>query len=374
MTDFAAIIVAAGTGSRTGSDIPKQYRDLNGRGVLRRTLDIFKTMDGCKEIRVVIHKDHRDLYETAISGLDLGQPVIGGATRQESVANAVGAMSLPDYFPVLIHDAARPFITPEIILTCVEKLETEKAVTVAIPVVDTLRRTDGSAVDRKDLWSVQTPQGFHFSVLKEAHEKAIGDYTDDAQMVSDMGIPVAIVPGSKDNIKITTEDDFKSMNKKVTKTGLGYDVHAFGEVSDKIRIGGIDIPHNKKLLGHSDADVVLHSITDSIYGTISSGDIGSHFPPSNNEFKNMDSRIFLEKAVEELKAAGGELIHIDTIIICEEPKIGPHRDVIREKIAEICGIPVKDVSVKATTSEGLGFTGRREGIACQSLVTIEIDR
>ncbi len=380
MADFAVIIVAAGTGSRAGEGLPKQYRSLNGKPVLRRTVEAFLQCAGLKTIHVVINKDHEALYREAVKGLDLPEPVIGGATRQQSVANGLKEIAgIGDKTPVLIHDAARPFIERETIYACVRKLETAQAVTVAVPVADTLRRAQGAtfaeSVDRNNLWSVQTPQGFHYGIIKRAHETLRDEYTDDSQMVSELGIVVEIVEGSRRNIKITTEDDFKAMGQtRITKTGLGYDVHAFGEASDKIRIGGVDIPHTKKLLGHSDADVVLHAITDAIYGTIASGDIGSHFPPSDMKFKNMDSSIFLKQAVEELTQAGGEIVHIDTVVICEDPKIGPHRDKIRESIASICGLEVKSVSVKATTSEGLGFTGRREGIACQSLVTIEIDR
>lgn len=373
MSDFAVIIVAGGTGIRAGKGLPKQYRVLNGKSVLRRTLEVFLGCEGLKRLVVVIHPEHEDLYRGTIVGLERVEFVFGGASRQESVAKGLAAFKgFDDKTPVLIHDAARPFIDRDTILACVDKLETSQAATVAVPVHDTLRRGDGHYVDREDLWSVQTPQGFHYGIIKQAHETVKGSFTDDSQIVAQLGIRIDIVQGKRENIKITTEDDFKIMTRKIIRTGLGYDVHAFGDASDSIRIGGVDIPHSRKLLGHSDADVVLHAITDAIYGTIASGDIGSHFPPSNNEFKNMDSSIFLKKAVEELKEAGGEILHIDTVIICEEPKIGPHRDAIRESIAKICQLPVKSVSVKATTSEGLGFTGRREGIACQSIVTIEI--
>lgn len=373
MADFAVLIVAGGTGNRAGKGIPKQYRNLNGKAVLRQTLEAFMGLPDLKDIRVVIHPDHQEFYEKAVAGLDIGAAIFGGETRQQSVANGLDSFSgLDSKTPILIHDAARPFIDRNTILACVEKLSTHEAVTVAVPVTDTLWREDTGIVDRNNLWSIQTPQGFHYGIIKRAHETLTGDFTDDSQMASAMGIKVEIIQGSRQNIKLTTEDDFKIMTRKRTKTGLGYDVHAFGDESTSIRIGGVDIPHTRKLLGHSDADVVLHAITDAIYGTIASGDIGSHFPPSNNEFKNMDSSIFLKKAVEELVQAGGEIVHIDTVVICEEPKIGPHRDAIRESVARICGLPVSSVSVKATTSEGLGFTGRREGIACQSLVTIEI--
>lgn len=379
MDQFVALIVAGGTGSRAGDGIPKQYRLLDGQPVLRRTVETFLRSPGCTEVKIVINADHVSHYQKAMEGLSLAAPVIGGATRQESVTQGLAAFENMDgNAKILIHDAARPFITQDIILNCVRKLNSAEAVTVAIPLTDTIRRSENGAVtdtiDREGLWSVQTPQGFHFDILRKAHDTLTGNFTDDSQMASAMGVNVEIVEGSRANIKLTTEDDFRMhQSRRITKTGLGYDVHAFGEESVSIRIGGVDIPHTKKLLGHSDADVVLHAITDAIYGTIASGDIGSHFPPSNMEFKNMDSRIFLEKAVAELRHEGGEIVNIDTVVICEDPKIGPHRDKIRESIANICAIPVKSVSVKATTSEGLGFTGRREGIACQSLVTIEMN-
>ncbi len=377
MSEFAVIIVAAGTGSRAGDGLPKQYRDLTGEAVLRHTVNAFLHFPGLVRLCVVINKEHEELYQNAVRGLGLPQAVIGGATRQESVAKGLKALDgIPDDMPVLIHDGARPFVEHETILNCLKKLETAQAITTAIPVHDTLRRSDdgylGEVIKRENVWLIQTPQGFHYNIIKRAHETTTGEYTDDSQMVSDMGVRVELVSGSRRNIKLTTEDDFKNVKKKITKTGLGYDVHAFGEASNQIRIGGIDIPHTKKLLGHSDADVVLHAITDAIYGTIASGDIGSHFPPSNDDFKNMDSSIFLKKAMNDLTAEEGKILHIDTVIICEDPKIGPHRDKIRESIANICNLPVKSVSVKATTSEGLGFTGRREGIAAQAIVTIEI--
>ena len=380
MTDFAVLIVAGGTGIRAGEGLPKQYRNLGGKALLRRTIEVFLGLTEARNIRVVIHPHHKDFYLSATEGLNLPDPVIGGNSRRESVSKGLQAFAgLPPETPLLIHDAARPFVSTEIIKSCLEKLKTAQAVTTAIPVSDTLRKgvvdTLGEAVDRDGLWSIQTPQGFRYATILKAHETLEGDFTDDSQMVSAMGIDVEIVQGSRKNIKLTTEDDFKMFqNTKITKTGLGYDVHAFDTVeASSIRIGGLDITHPRKLLGHSDADVVLHAITDAIYGTIADGDIGSHFPPSNNEFKNMDSSIFLKEAVKSLTQAGGRIVHIDTVIICEEPKIGPHRDKIRESIANICALPLKSCSVKATTSEGLGFTGRREGIACQALVTIEIE-
>lgn len=380
MSEFAVLIVAGGTGTRAGEGLPKQYRQLAGEIVLRKTIKAFLPLAAPQNIRVVIHPEHADFYSACVTGLNLPEAVIGGGSRRESVSNGLKAFAhLNPETPILIHDAARPFVSPEIISACVAELQKSQAVTTAIRVTDTLRKGEnnhlGETVTRDHLWSIQTPQGFHYGVITKAHEILTGDFSDDSQMTSAMGINVAIIEGSRENIKLTTEDDFKMFQKtKIIKTGLGYDVHAFDAIeANAIRIGGVDIPHPRKLLGHSDADVVLHAITDAIYGTIADGDIGSHFPPSNNEFKNMDSSIFLKEAVKSLTEAGGRIIHIDTVIICEEPKIGPHRDKIRESIAKICDLPLKSCSVKATTSEGLGFTGRREGIACQALVTIEIE-
>lgn len=382
MTEFIAIIVAAGTGSRLGNDTPKQYLSLSGKPVIRHSVDAFMQTPGLKDIRIVVHKDHGEYYRSAFEGLDLPEPIIGGTTRQESVRLALQSLTgIPDSIPVLIHDAARPFITNRLIKSCLDAMEGQQAASLATPVSDTLRKSQGDilgeAIERNDLWAMQTPQGALFGVLKNAHDALKAEsFTDDTAILSAFGIDVKIVTGDRRNFKITTEDDFRfaesTMSGTVrTKTGLGYDVHSFGEQADAIRIGGIDIPHDRRLAGHSDADVILHAITDALYGTISSGDIGSHFPPSDNSFKNMDSEIFLKDAVIEVEKSGGMIAHIDTVVICEAPKIGPYRDAIRERIAQICGIPVSSVSIKATTSEGLGFTGRREGIACQALVTVE---
>lgn len=380
--NFTAIIVAAGGGSRFGGDTPKQYLPIHGKPSLRHVLDCFLKCSSAQHILVVIQDGHQLHYEKAIKGISskLLPPVIGGKTRQESVRNAVLALDLADEDLVLIHDAARPCVTQAEIMDVVSALSTHQAATLTTPVFDTLRKTENGVlkdtVDRTSLSAVQTPQGFHFGILKMAHQTITHqEFTDDTGLVSNMGIAVVPVTGTRKNIKLTTPDDLEMIQKILTPTllphiGMGFDVHAFGESSDKICLGGIEIPHTHKLSGHSDADVVLHAITDALYGTLSDGDIGSHFPPSNVKYKGMDSAVFLKSAAAAVQECGGKIQHIDVTIICEAPKIGPYRDSIRARIAEILDLPIKKISIKATTTEQLGFTGRREGIAAQAVATV----
>jgi len=376
------IVVAAGRSTRFGGEFPKQYLSLHGQPVLRHTLSAFLACPDVGQICVVIHPEHRALYETAVAGLPrLLPPVYGGAVRQESVLNALLSLPpLPDATPILIHDAARPCVSGEDIAGVLHALGTYEAATLTCPVQDTLRRTEdgvlGEAVDRDGLMSLQTPQGFHYKTILEAHRDFAGrGMTDDTSLVTLQGTRVHAVTGSPSNIKITRPEDFRMAehylsSRLIPRTGLGFDVHAFGPSSSVIRLGGIDIPHTHKMEGHSDADVVLHAITDALYGAMSDGDIGSHFPPSNPDFKGMDSAVFLQDARDALTKRGGRITHIDTMIMCEAPKIGPHREAMRSRIAEILGIALSRVSVKATTTEGLGFTGRREGIAVQALASV----
>jgi 2-C-methyl-D-erythritol 4-phosphate cytidylyltransferase/2-C-methyl-D-erythritol 2,4-cyclodiphosphate synthase len=388
---FTAVIVAAGKGTRLGSDTPKQYLPLCGKPILRRTIDTFLSVPELAALYVVIDPSHRAHYEEATKGLSLPPPIFGSTERQLSIRNALAVLepALGEKDPVLIHDAARPLVSPETIRSVARALSTHPAASAAIPVSDTLRResprntkTFGDTIERSGLWTIQTPQGFHFSLLKKAHDLLDHQsFTDDTGLVSAFGADVQIVPGSRNNIKITLPEDIEmaerllgnaSLPRTHAKTAMGFDVHAFGEESISVRIGGINIPHDRRLAGHSDADVVLHAITDAVYGVLGDGDIGSHFPPSNPEWKGKDSAFFLESAAHDLAAKGGTITHVDTTIICEAPKIGPHRDAMRTKIAEILNLPLSRVSVKATTTEGLGFTGRGEGIAAQAIVSAEI--
>lgn len=381
----AVIIVAAGSGSRFGGDTPKQYQNLREKPVLRHTIERFVNHPSVTDIQVVIGEGFQDLYEDSINGLNtpkLLPPVTGGATRQQSVYNALKQLSLNADDLVLIHDAARPCLPAEKIDAVIDSLKINAAVSLAVPVSDTLRKSNEQSqlldiVDRTHLYAMQTPQAFHYHVIRNAHETLKSkDFTDDTSLVTEMDIPVFIVGGARENIKITHPEDMIMAEKFLTsqtlipRTGIGFDVHAFGDAASHIRIGGVDIPHSHKLKGHSDADVLLHAITDALYGVIADGDIGSHFPPSNMAYKGKDSAFFLEEAVKSVRTKGGRIVHIDSVIMCEAPKIGPHRDAIQKRVADILGINPSRVSIKATTTEELGFTGRREGIAAQAVVTV----
>ncbi|MBD8890759.1 bifunctional 2-C-methyl-D-erythritol 4-phosphate cytidylyltransferase/2-C-methyl-D-erythritol 2,4-cyclodiphosphate synthase [Roseibium litorale] len=405
----AALIVAAGRGSRLSGgdgDRPKQYRLLGGMPILSHTLGAFLSHPGISKTLVVIHEDDLDLYETAISALPaslrtgLLPPVTGGKTRQISVRKGLMALAesnsetAPDQ--VLIHDAARPFIPADVITRVLGQLDEGKsAVLAAVPVFDTLKRLcpeDGrlETVDRSHLWAAQTPQGFAFPAIHAAHLRAVAagrnDFTDDTAVGEWDGLTTSLAEGHPDNFKITTQADLVRAEQRITMTssalpplsslgdirhGTGYDVHAF-EPGDAVILGGVAIPHDRKLKGHSDADVALHALTDAILGAIADGDIGAHFPPSDPKWKGAASDQFLQDAIRRVNELGGRIAHLDVTIICEAPKIGPHRDVIRAKIAEICALPVTRVSVKATTSERLGFTGRREGIAAMASATVRL--
>ncbi len=376
------IIVAAGNGSRFGNSIPKQYHKIYGKTVLRHTIDGFLSNPLITHIQVVISKDFQDFYEDSVAGLSRLHPVVyGGTTRQESVFNALSSLSLNEHDIVLIHDAARPCFSQKSLTALIDCLQDHQAASLGLPIADTLRKTENGVfkniIDRNQIYAMQTPQGFHFGMIQKAHERFKGqNFTDDTGLVSEMGIAVKIVQGSPFNIKITMPEDMIMAERnlaprpRVPRTGIGFDVHAFGDSSPSIRIGGIDIPHTHKLKGHSDADVLLHAITDALYGAIADGDIGSHFPPSNPAYKGKDSSFFLEEAVKAVKSKDGKIIHIDSVIMCEAPKIGPHRELIQHRIAYMIGLSPSRVSIKATTTEELGFTGRREGIAAQAIVTV----
>ena len=389
----AALIVAAGRGLRVGLDRPKQYLDLYGETVLTRSIRALAADKRVRSIICVIHPDDRPLYDAAVAQLDgdiaalLVEPAYGGATRQASGRAGLEALSNVTRPPdiVLVHDAARPFTSPALVRRSIEAAYAKGAAIPGIPVTDTIKRVDtqGQITDtpaRRDLKAVQTPQAFRFDLLLNAHRAAAKEkgeeFTDDATIAEWAGHPVHVFDGETENTKLTTSADFvaareRRMGPSETRTGIGYDVHAFAE-GNHVILGGVAIPHSHRLSGHSDADVVLHALTDAIFGALADGDIGSHFPPSDPQWKGADSRIFLEYAIERVKARRGRVVHLDTTIICEMPKIGPHRDAIRERIAFICGISVDRVGVKATTTEQLGFTGRKEGIAAQALATLSL--
>jgi 2-C-methyl-D-erythritol 4-phosphate cytidylyltransferase / 2-C-methyl-D-erythritol 2,4-cyclodiphosphate synthase len=382
MAGCVALIVAAGRGARFGGGLPKQYRRLGGVPLLRHCLTTFASHPQIAAVRVVIHPDDRGRYDEAAAGLDLLPPVPGGAERQDSVR--LGLESLESLAPdrVLIHDAARPFIDADTIARTIAALGSGDGALVAVPVVDTLKRAgdDGTSVgtvDRAGLWRAQTPQGFRFAAILAAHRaQAGGRLTDDAAVAEQAGIAITLVQGHEDNFKVTTESDLTRAERllgagALFRTGMGYDVHAFGP-GDHVWLCGIKVPFGRGLVGHSDADVALHALTDALLGALGAGDIGSHFPDSDPQWKGASSDRFLGHAAGLVRAKGGAIVNVDVTVICEAPRLRPHNAAMVARIADILGVPADRVSVKATTTEKLGFTGRGEGIAAQAVATLRL--
>lgn len=382
--DAAALIVAGGRGVRAGGGTAKQYRPVGGVAVLRRAVTAFLDHPRIGGVRVVIHPADGDLYGEALDGLELLPPVPGGATRQDSAR--LGLESLAGQGPahVLIHDAARPFVHADVVSRVLDALEACAGAVPALPVVDTLKRSVTGAeeprvaatVDRAGLWRAQTPQGFHFRPILEAHRRFAGlALTDDAAVAEAADLAVALVQGDEDNVKLTTAEDFRRAERLFgqaeIRVGTGFDVHRFGP-GDLVMLCGIPVPHDHGLEGHSDADVGLHALTDALLGAIGAGDIGSHFPPSEPEWRGAASHLFVRHAAELVQAEGGAIVNADVTLICERPKVGPHRQAMVAAVAEMLGVGPGRVSVKATTTEGLGFTGRREGIAAQAVVSVRL--
>lgn len=384
MPTCTALIVAGGRGNRFGGPLPKQYALLGGQPVLRRTLAVFRATPGIDRIQVVIGSGDEASYQTASAGFDLPPSVEGGASRQHSVLNGLEALTAQPPDLVAIHDAARPFIRPADIAACLKALSVPgvDGAVLGVPLADTLKRVDGGAiaetVPRAHLWRAQTPQVFRYAALLEAHRAAASlganeatALTDDAAVAERAGLRVVMVAGHDDNRKITSADDLQQALAMETRTAFGFDVHGFGP-GNAVMLGGVAIPHAQALAGHSDADVALHALTDAVLGTIGAGDIGKHFPPSDPQWRGAASDRFLRHAVGLVEAAGGRIVHLDLTLICEAPRIGPHREAMVESIARIAGVARDRVSVKATTTEGLGFTGRGEGIAAQAVATVEV--
>lgn len=387
----AAIIVAAGRGSRAGAGGPKQYRMLAGRPVLARTVEAFLSHPAVDCVRVIIHRDDDDLYTEAVGALarhpKLLSPVHGGAERQDSVRLGLESLQAEEPQIALIHDAARPFVDAAVIARVIEGAARSGGAIAALPVFDTIKRADAAAepriegtVPRDRLWRAQTPQGFAYGAILAAHRAAAGkSLTDDAAVAEAAGMAVSLVPGSPDNMKITQAEDFGMaeilLGRKTSmyeyRTGHGYDVHQF-EPGDGVWLCGVKIPHDGKLKGHSDADAPMHALTDAILGAIGKGDIGDHFPPTDPQWKGAPSDTFLKKAVALVADAGGAVTHCDVTMVCEAPRIKPHRAAMRARLAEIMGLSVDRISVKATTSEELGFTGRREGLAALATATVRL--
>ncbi len=388
MASTVAVIVAAGRGARVGKggDVPKQYRSLAGVPVLAHSLRTLTGHPGVDAVAVVIHGDDLGLYEKASRpyAARLLDPVLGGATRQDSVRRGLEALCSRKPARVLIHDAARPFLTSGLVSRLIDALEATPGAIAAEPVADTLKRAgaDGTiadTIDRANLWRAQTPQAFRFAPILDAHRRAVqearSDFTDDAGLAEWAGLAVTLVPSASANMKLTTSEDFVLAERLMSpsllepRIGSGFDVHAFAP-GDHVWLCGHKIPHSHRLEGHSDADVGLHALTDAILGAIGDGDIGQHFPPSDPQWRGASSRLFLEDAARRVHALGGRIGNVDVTLLCEAPKIGPHRLEMRQAIAAILEIDVTRVGVKATTMEGLGFVGRREGIAALASATI----
>ncbi len=373
----AALIVAAGRGVRSGLQGPKQYERIAGKAVLAHAIDCLASSGLVDEIIAVIHADDRALYDQAVGSRSLGDPVIGGATRRASVRAGLEAIAeRGGAATVLIHDAARPFVSAEVISRLLQASEGADGAIPVLPVVDTLLR-DGRNMDREGILRVQTPQVFRFSAILAAHRGwEGGEPTDDAEVARAHGLTIAQVAGDDRLRKLTVAEDFDWAASQLagvmtSRTGMGFDVHAFGD-GDKLWLGGVEIAHGRGLVGHSDADVALHALTDALLGAVGEGDIGTHFPPSDPQWKGAPSSRFVEHARDLIVHKGGIVDHVDVTIICEEPKIRPHRSAMRDAIAAMLQVDQSRVSIKATTTERLGFTGRREGIAAQAIATIRL--
>jgi 2-C-methyl-D-erythritol 4-phosphate cytidylyltransferase / 2-C-methyl-D-erythritol 2,4-cyclodiphosphate synthase len=383
MSATYALIVAAGRGTRLGGALPKQYLPLGGDTVLRHAIVAFAAHPRIAGVQVVIRDEDRAMFAAATAGLAVFSPVAGGAERQDSVRLGLGALAR--YAPawVLIHDGARPFPGRALIDRVLDGLDRAAAAIPALPLGDTIKRVapDGrivATVDRSELYRAQTPQGFHFAAILAAHRVAAGRMlTDDAAVAEAAGIAPLIVAGGEDNLKITTAHDLAAAERLLlsrladVRVGQGFDVHGFGP-GDHVMVCGVAVPHAAALVGHSDADVGLHALTDAVLGAIGAGDIGLHFPPSDPRWRGAPSDAFLRHAAALLRDKGGMIAAVDVTVICERPKIAPHRAAMVERIAAILGIAADRVSVKATTTDRLGFTGRGEGIAAQAVATVRL--
>jgi 2-C-methyl-D-erythritol 4-phosphate cytidylyltransferase/2-C-methyl-D-erythritol 2,4-cyclodiphosphate synthase len=386
MAGTVAVIVAAGRGLRAGGGRPKQYAVVGGEPVVRRSLAVFARHPEIAAVQPVIHPDDMALFREATQGVAALAPVFGGATRQASVRAGLEALAARDPDIVLIHDAARPFASPALLARAIAAAKTSDASVPTLPVTDTVKTVDAAGrvvatLDRAQLRTIQTPQAFRFAPLLAAHRKAAGagreDFTDDAALAEWAGMEVTMFAGEDANVKLTTPEDFGRAEAREAallgdvRTATGYDVHAFGD-GDHVTLGGVRIPHKRGLSGHSDADVAIHALVDAILGALADGDIGAHFPPSDPQWRGAASDKFLAFAVERVRKRGGRIAHLDVALICEEPRIGPHRDAMRARIAEVAGVSLDRVAVKATTNEKLGSLGRGEGIAAIATATVRL--
>ena len=382
MPSAIAIVVAAGRAQRMHGETPKQYMSLAGKSILRWALEPFTTHPLLNGVRVVIHPDDRELYGIAVEGLKLMDPVEGGNTRQNSVLNGLESLTEDAPQAVLIHDGARPFVRMELINRILKALEKAPGVVPALPVVDTLKKVEkgkvSKTVSRSNLWLAQTPQAFNFKDILRAHRSSVGlNLTDDAAIAESAGLNVAIINGSEDNYKITTQNDLTRAEGELrssmteVRVGTGFDVHRFGP-GDHVTLCGVRVPFQGGLIGHSDGDVGIHAVVDAILGAISAGDIGHYFPSTEEIWKDADSKTFLAEAATKVKNLGGHIIHVDVTLICNQPKISNFKNAMIHQMAEVLEIPKSRVSVKGTTTDKLGFTGRGEGIAAQAVATINL--
>jgi 2-C-methyl-D-erythritol 4-phosphate cytidylyltransferase/2-C-methyl-D-erythritol 2,4-cyclodiphosphate synthase len=386
------VVVAAGRGARLGVAHPKQYLPCAGKPLIAHTLGALIGSRPFSALTVVIHPDDRALYDSALDCLPadartaIGPPSIGGPTRQESVRAGLETLAgdRPDL--VLIHDAARPFPSSELVARAVAAAAAHGAAAPGTRLIDTVKQVDAEGMvlatpPRANLRTVQTPQAFRFPLILEAHRRAaaegVADLTDDVAIAEWAGAPAYVFEGDPANFKVTTMQDLRAAEARLTsaaqetRVGQGFDVHAFAP-GDHVWLCGVSVPHTHALAGHSDADAALHALADAIYGALAEGDIGAHFPPSDPQWRGAPSKVFLAHAAERVRARGGVIVHLDATIVCEAPKIGPHRDAMRARVAEIAGIGPDRVAVKATTTERLGFAGRREGIACLATATLRM--
>ena len=391
---ITAIITACGRGERMGNNegIPKQYLKINHISILRYTILNFLYNPQIDDILCIIHPDDNELYNKAIEGIDILNPTYGGNTRQESILLGLQALSFenkPDI--VLIHDAVRPFVSKKLIDGVIDKLKTHPAVIPAVAVEDTIKKVSEDTIkwtlERQDLWRAQTPQGFIFDDIYNLHQDFKDlNFTDDAAINEYAGIPVAIVPGSQNNFKITTIEDYeraqilaKSLSQKLPdyefRSGTGFDVHKFNKSDkkdNKIRLGGVDIDFEKEIIAHSDGDVVIHAIIDALLGALSMGDIGDHFPDNDIKWQNANSLNMLREVNGIINKKYTKIVNIDATIICQLPKISPHKEKMKETLSKALEIDKNRINIKATTTEGLGFLGRNEGIGCHSIALIAV--
>ena len=397
MVAVAALIVAAGRGRRVGGPLPKQYRPLAGRALLGHSVQRFLAHPDVDCVRVVIDPLDRPLYDNAVPACEsiedgrLLAPAAGGAARQESVWRGLESLAETPPDLVLIHDGARPLVSAAVIDGVLDALARHDGALPVLAVSDSLKRAAsggavvGASVPRDGLWRAQTPQGFRYPAILDAHRRAEGAaLTDDAAVAESVGLTVALTAGDEDNLKITTEQDFSRVERILaaqasrpaaapptveTRVGMGFDVHRFGP-GDHLMLGGVAVPHERGVVSHSDGDVVLHAIVDALLGAMAAGDIGTHFPPSDERWRDADSTRFTAHALALLEERGGRLRHVDVTLICQRPKIGPYRPAVRARLADILSLPPTRIGLKATTTEHLGFTGRGEGIAAQAVATV----